>query len=57
MFLFRGLLPFIFLFAFSTQAAVTDGQRAYEAENYLAAFSIFEKSALDGDPQGQFYLG
>ena len=57
MFFFRGLLPLIFLISFSAQAAVTDGQRAYEAENYLAAFSIFEKAALDGDPLGQFYLG
>ncbi len=57
MFLFRGLLLFSFVVAFSAQANVTDGQRAYEAENYIVAFSIFQKSAINGDPQGQFYLG
>lgn len=52
----RVLAVFTLIIAFSAQANVDEGQRAYEVEDYLSAFSLFKEAAQDGDAKGQFFL-
>ena len=52
----RVLAVFTLIIAFSAQANVDEGQRAYEVEDYLSAFSLFKEAAQGGDAKGQFFL-
>ena len=52
----RVLAVFTLMIVFSAQANVDEGQRAYEAEDYLSAFESFKEAAKAGDEKGQFFL-
>ena len=52
----RVLAVFTLMIAFSAQANLDEGQRAYEAEDYLSAFGLFKEAAKDGDAKAQFLL-